>query len=158
MDNTPLQRRGGLRRGAGASTTTQRVSQARSSRTGGIHRRRVKDTRERRPGRASASPEGDRGVVLRNRFSERVFRRAALASALPPGTNFHDLRHYYASLLISHGESVKVVQSRLGHASAKETLDTYSHLWPDSEDTTRSAVESVLRRPQHEESTAIKGT
>jgi integrase len=39
---------------------------------------------------------------------------------------------------------VKVVQARLGHATAAETLDTYSHLWPDSEDRTRLAVDSVL--------------
>lgn len=43
-----------------------------------------------------------------------------------------------------HGESVKVVQTRLGHATAAETLDTYSHLWPDSEDRTQQAVDSVL--------------
>jgi integrase len=48
------------------------------------------------------------------------------------------------NLLIRHGESVKVVQARLGHASAAETLDTYSHLWPDSEDRTRAAVDAVL--------------
>jgi integrase len=57
---------------------------------------------------------------------------------------FHELQHYYASLLIRHGQSVKVVQARLGHASASETLDTYSHLWPDSDDHTRTAVDSVL--------------
>ncbi len=34
------------------------------------------------------------------------------------------LRHYYASLLISSGADVKVVQARLRHASAKTTLDT----------------------------------
>ena len=62
----------------------------------------------------------------------------------PAGVRLHDLRHYYASLLIRHGESVKVVQARLGHASAKETLDTYSHLWPDSDDSTRAAVDMVL--------------
>lgn len=50
-------------------------------------------------------------------------------------------------LLIRHGESVKVVQSRLGHASAKETLDTHGHLWPDSDDRTRHAVDLVLSRP-----------
>jgi hypothetical protein len=61
-----------------------------------------------------------------------------------PGFVFHGLRHYYASLLIRHGESVKTVQERLGHASAVETLDTYSHLWPDSDDRTREAVDSVL--------------
>jgi integrase len=54
------------------------------------------------------------------------------------------LRHYYASLLIRHGESVKVVQARLGHASAAETLDTYSHLWPDSDDRTRDAIDALL--------------
>jgi len=42
------------------------------------------------------------------------------------------LDHYYASLLIRHGESVKVIQRRLGHKAAKETLDTYGHLWPYS--------------------------
>lgn len=49
-----------------------------------------------------------------------------------------------ASLLIASGADVKVVQARLRHASAKTTLDTYSHLWPDSDDSTRAAVESVL--------------
>ncbi len=52
-----------------------------------------------------------------------------------------------ASLLIRHGESVKVVQARLGHATAAETLDTYSHLWPDSEDRTREAIDAVLGVP-----------
>jgi integrase len=82
--------------------------------------------------------------LRRNRFGESVWRPAVQRVGLPVGTGFHDLRHYYASLLIRHGESVKVVQSRLGHASATETLDTYAHLWPDSEDRTRQAVDSVL--------------
>jgi integrase len=57
------------------------------------------------------------------------------------------VRHYYASLLIRHGESVKAVQARLGRATAAETLDTYSHLWPDAEDQTRAAIDSVLGAP-----------
>ncbi|HEY1914261.1 MAG TPA: site-specific integrase [Streptosporangiaceae bacterium] len=63
---------------------------------------------------------------------------------LPAGFRFHDLRHFYASLLIARGEDVKKVQARLRHASAKTTLDTYGHLWPDGDDTTRAAVSSVL--------------
>jgi hypothetical protein len=39
-----------------------------------------------------------------------------------------------------------VVQSRLGHKNAVETLNVYSHLWPDSEDRTREAVDTVLGR------------
>ncbi|EHB53667.1 integrase family protein [Mycolicibacterium rhodesiae JS60] len=70
---------------------------------------------------------------------------AAQAAKLPPRSGIHTLRHYYASLLIRYGESVKTVQARLGHASASETLDTYSHLWPDSDDRTRDAIDSVLR-------------
>ncbi|MFD6939644.1 tyrosine recombinase XerC [Streptomyces goshikiensis] len=64
---------------------------------------------------------------------------------LPEGFRFHDLRHYYASLLISKGSDIKTVQHRLRHASAKTTLDTYGHLWPDTEETTRSAVGSVMK-------------
>jgi integrase len=79
----------------------------------------------------------------RQRFGHE-WRPVAKAASLPPRTGFHALRHYYASLLIRHGESVKTVQARLGHASAAETLDTYSHLWPDSDDRTREAVDSVL--------------
>ena len=71
---------------------------------------------------------------------------AAAAAGIGDGVTFHDLRHYYAGLLIRHGESVKVVQKRLGHKSAVETLDTNSHLWPDSEDRTREAVDEVLGR------------
>lgn len=74
----------------------------------------------------------------------KAFRRAVQQVGAPAETRLHDCRHYYASLLIRHGESVKVVQVRLGHASARETLDTYSHLWPDSDETTRAAVDDVL--------------
>lgn len=43
----------------------------------------------------------------------------------------HKLRHTAASAAIAAGADVKVVQLMLGHANATETLDTYSHLWPD---------------------------
>jgi integrase len=56
----------------------------------------------------------------------------------------HALHHFYASLLIRYCESVKTVQVRLGHASAAETLDSYSHVWPDSDDRTREAIDAVL--------------
>ncbi len=46
---------------------------------------------------------------------------------------FHDLRHTFASLLISQGENIKFIQSQLGHASAKTTLDRYGHLMPNLE-------------------------
>lgn len=82
-------------------------------------------------------------AIARQAFGHK-WRAAVKETDVPEGTRLHDLRHYYASLLIRHGESVKTVQARLGHASAVETLDTYSHLWPDSDDRTREAIDSVL--------------
>ena len=93
--------------------------------------------------------------IRRTRFST-IWRPAAKAAGLGAEVTFHDLRHYYASLLIQHGESVKVVQRRLGHKSAVETLDTYSHLWPDSEDRTREAVDQVLGRPAEADQEAAR--
>lgn len=76
---------------------------------------------------------------------QRDFRAArAVVPELPDGFRFHDLRHYYASLLISSGLDVKVVQTRLRHSSAKTTLDTYGHLWPNSYDSTRAAIDVVI--------------
>ena len=86
---------------------------------------------------------GRQGPMRRNNAGDMV-RRAVAAGNLPVGTSSHDLRHFYASLLISQGQSVKVVQSRLGHRSATETLDTYGHLWPDSEADTIAAVDIAL--------------
>jgi len=58
---------------------------------------------------------------------------------------FHDLRHYFASLLIADGLDVKTVQARLRHASAKTTLDVYGHLWPDKDEATRATVAAAIR-------------
>lgn len=76
---------------------------------------------------------------------ERAIRAARGRVGLPEGFRFHDLRHYFASLLIASGLDVKVVQARLRHASAKTTLDTYGHLWPDRDDSSRAAVAAIYR-------------
>ncbi|MGP3962597.1 tyrosine-type recombinase/integrase [Nonomuraea sp. 3N208] len=76
---------------------------------------------------------------------ERAMRNArSKVEDLPTGFRFHDLRHFLASLLIASGADVKVVQARLRHASAKTTLDTYGHLWPDSDESTQAAIDAVL--------------
>lgn len=86
---------------------------------------------------------GGRGAALRRGTFCYVWGRATKQAGLD-GVVFHQLRHHYASLLIRHGESVKTVQARLGHKSAEETLNTYAHLWPDSDDRTRQAVDAAF--------------
>src|SRR5215813_14776551 len=66
------------------------------------------------------------------------------AHMLPAGTRFHDLRHFYASALISANLNPKVIQARLGHATIAETMDTYGHLFPDAEDLGWTAVDDTL--------------
>ena len=43
---------------------------------------------------------------------------------------FHDLRHTYATYLLSNGVPVKYVQEQLGHSTARMTLDTYASFMP----------------------------
>jgi hypothetical protein len=46
--------------------------------------------------------------------------------------------------LIRQGADVKLVQARMGHRSATTTLDTYGHLWPDSDERTRTAIDTAF--------------
>ena len=63
---------------------------------------------------------------------------------LPDTFTFHDLRHYLASLLIASSADIKTVQARMRHASTTTTLTTYGHLWPDADESTRSAIGAVI--------------
>ena len=45
---------------------------------------------------------------------------------------FHDLRHFFASMLIAQGESPKYVCDQMGHSSIQVTFDIYGHLFPQS--------------------------
>lgn len=67
-------------------------------------------------------------------------------AAATVGTNAtpHDLRHYFASIQIAGGTSIKALQALLGHKSAVETWDTYGHLMGDEDDRSREVVERAL--------------
>lgn len=75
---------------------------------------------------------------------------------LPEGFGFQDLRHYLASLLIANGANIKVVQARMRHATAKTTLDTYGHLWPDTDESTRQVIAGVITERMDSSSTAYR--
>lgn len=69
---------------------------------------------------------------------------AARAAGLAERTGYHSLRHYFATLLIHAGASVKTVQMALGHSTPTVTLNAYVGLWPDQIDRTRNLVDEAL--------------
>ena len=58
---------------------------------------------------------------------------------------FHDLRHTHATLLLTSGTPIHVVQARLGHASIQITVDTYGHVLPASDVEAGRVLEVQLR-------------
>lgn len=74
----------------------------------------------------------------------RSFRRVKALSGVREDLRFHDLRHTCATLLLGQGVNAKVVSEMLGHASITITLNTYSHVLPDMQDTAADAMESAL--------------
>jgi integrase len=96
------------------------------------------------PAFRAASGSFWRATDWRN-WRKRIYKPVG-ESVGPAGARPYDLRHAFASLLISAGCSVKAVQHALGHASAATTLNLYSHLWPGDEDRIRHAVDAQLIR------------
>jgi integrase len=74
-----------------------------------------------------------------NRFFKPLLRRAVL-----PDIRWHDLRHTYATLLLSRGTHPTYVQKSLGHTSVQLTLDRYSHWMPSMRRNTASAMDKAL--------------
>jgi integrase len=84
------------------------------------------------------------GPIRRNNFRRRIWLPAVEASVGEPCT-FHDLRHTHAAFLIAQGEHPKVIQSRLGHASIKITLDTYGHLFDGLDEAAADRLDETWR-------------
>jgi integrase len=88
----------------------------------------------------------EHGPIHRGHFNPYVWRKAIVAAGVEPSRSngMHALRHFYASVLIDAGESVKAVAEYLGHADPGFTLRVYAHLFPASEDRARAAVDRVF--------------
>ena len=67
----------------------------------------------------------------------------------------HELRHTAASLAISSGADIKVVQQMLGHGSAAMTLDTYGHLFENRLDEVADAMDLARTNSRQAPAVAI---
>ena len=70
-------------------------------------------------------------------------KKVANAAGLPD-IHLHSLRHTHASLLINSDVAARVIADRLGHSTTKTTLDTYSHVFAESEVKAMAAVDMKL--------------
>ena len=57
----------------------------------------------------------------------------------------HALRHSHASLLISMGENPLLIKERLGHEKIQTTLETYGHLYPNTNLEVANKLTGVLQ-------------
>jgi integrase len=57
-----------------------------------------------------------------------------------PRVSWHSFRHIHATQLAESGESLKTAQALLGHSDLETTLNTYTHVVPESQ---RRAVDRV---------------
>jgi integrase len=69
----------------------------------------------------------------------KLFKRLLIDAKLRR-VRFHDLRHTFASLLLSNGESPAYVKEQMGHSSIQVTVDIYGHLVPGGN---RQAVDKL---------------
>jgi integrase len=88
----------------------------------------------------------ERKPLNRNYFNPHIWKPAVVAAGVEPtrANGMHALRHYYASVLLHAGESIRALADYLGHADPGFTLRTYTHLMPESHERTRAAVDAAF--------------
>ncbi|TVZ85851.1 tyrosine-type recombinase/integrase [Streptomyces sp. BK340] len=96
-------------------------------------------------------------IVWRSNFNIQEWKPALTVAGLIPDASedgkyesarehgMHALRHFYASVLLDAGESIKAVSQYLGHTDPALTLRVYAHLMPSSQERTRRAIDSVMQ-------------
>ena len=56
----------------------------------------------------------------------------------------HSLRHTFATRMLESGANIKVVSDILGHKNIQITLNTYSHVLPDTKKETIKNIDVFL--------------
>jgi hypothetical protein len=69
---------------------------------------------------------------------------ASVGGVACPGSGVHQLRHYYASVLLAGGVDIKALSEYLGHHDPAVTLRIYAHLMPSAEGRALRAIEAAF--------------
>jgi integrase len=136
----------------GASTKSGKGRRVRLTRRAVValkdHRKRQLEERMRLAGlwsdQSLVFPNETGSLFNPSNLRNRSFKRIKARSGVREDLRFHDLRHTCATLLLSEDVNAKVVSEMLGHASITITLNTYSHVLPDMQDSAADAMEAAL--------------
>lgn len=105
----------------------------------------------------------DRHIRARG-YDELVWKPALAAAGIIPApvkdkrgrrryitdrrAGMHALRHYYASVMLAGGVSIRDLADFLGHGDPAFTLRIYTHMMPSSYERARAAIDERLFRPR----------
>lgn len=106
-------------------------------------------------------PTDDQHVKSRN-YSETIWKPALVKAGLIPEPavdrrgrrryvttrreGIHQLRHYYASVMLAWCVSIKELAEYLGHQDPAFTLRVYTHMLPSSYDRARAVIDERFVR------------
>lgn len=75
---------------------------------------------------------------------------ALIAGGSGPSLRFHDLRHSYATWLVSAGVPINEVAKVMGHGQTSTTLNRYTHVLPDANTRIRNTLDDFPLTPPGE--------
>lgn len=87
------------------------------------------------------------GVDRSKEFTTERDAAADVAEHAHGGLRFHDLRHSYATWLVSDGVPVNIVRKVMGHERTSTTLDRYTHTPADYAGRVRDAMDGPADFP-----------
>jgi len=90
-----------------------------------------------------------------NHFRERAWNKAAKVANLPRTPTPHELRHTHVWWMVLAGASLPELQSRIGHASIKTTIDVYGRMVTDVKDDALDGFGAIAAGPTLPERTAL---
>ena len=97
------------------------------------------------------------GEPIDQNHIRRVFKRL-LAKAGLREIRIHDMRHTYASLLLSEGISPVYVKEQLGHSSIQMTVDIYGTWIPNSNRTAVNRLDASREAKTEQAATQVGAT
>jgi integrase len=92
-------------------------------------------------------------MVRHGHFIESVWQ-PLLATAGLPYRKYHATRHTYATWMLEAGKDLRWVSKQMGHASLKQTADTYGHLIVERHEADMGAIDLFLGVPARAEASS----